>query len=173
MKVKLSLLMFALGVLLILPCCRERLRAPQTDSSVNAYDSEADWNNPDHLIPLNYQQTEGKRIFYDKCVWCHADATPAGPSNRSNLTPTPHLINDGSTLNPLSDEFLQNLITLGGSALGKSAMMPPWGRTLSQEEIRAVIAYIRAVAQPPYQPSAGPKPQYSVKQSSGKEDSTK
>jgi len=36
--------------------------------------------------------------------------------------------------------------------MGKSAMMPPWGRTLSQDEIKAVIAFMRAIAQPPYQP---------------------
>ena len=47
--------------------------------------------------------------------------------------------------------------------MGKSAMMPPWGRTLSQEEIRAVIAYIRAIAQPPYQPSVRPGLRYSAK----------
>jgi hypothetical protein len=31
-------------------------------------------------------------------VWCHADSTPAGPSNRSNVTPNPALFNDGSLL---------------------------------------------------------------------------
>jgi mono/diheme cytochrome c family protein len=72
-------------------------------------------------------------------------------------------MNDGATLNGLSDDFLQNIITLGGSAMGKSAMMPPWGRTLTQEEIRAVISYARAVAQPPYEPPARPAPQYSAK----------
>ncbi|HXU08289.1 MAG TPA: cytochrome c, partial [Blastocatellia bacterium] len=97
------------------------------------------------------------------CVWCHAEATPAGPSNRSNVTPTPPLFNDGETLNPLTDEFLRNTITLGGSAMGKSTMMPPWGQTLSQDEIRSVIAYVRAVAQPPYQPAARPASQYPVK----------
>jgi mono/diheme cytochrome c family protein len=41
-------------------------------------------------------------------------------------------------------------------------MMPPWGQTLSQDEIRAVVTYIRAVAQPPFQPSARPASQYPV-----------
>ncbi|MGB7621192.1 MAG: cytochrome c [Terriglobia bacterium] len=140
---------------------------------LQAYDQERDWNNTDHLIPLNFEQAQGKRIFYEKCVWCHADTTPAGPSNRSNLTPTPALINDGSVLNPMTDEYLKNMITLGGSAMGKSAMMPPWGRTLSQEDIRALIAYIRVVAQPPYQLPARPASQYSVKQTSKEENPTK
>ena len=100
-------------------------------------------------------QTDIRRVDGRKCVPCHADATPAGPSNRSSLAPTPPLINDGASLNPLRDEFLQNVITLGGAAMGKSAMMPPWGRTLSAEEIRAVMAHIRVVAQPPYQAPGG------------------
>ena len=100
-----------------------------------AYDSEADWNDPQHVIPLNYQQAQGKRIFYAQCVWCHADSTPAGPSNRSNLKPMPALMNDGAALNGESDEYLRNIITLGGSALSKSAMMPPYGKMLTQEEI--------------------------------------
>jgi mono/diheme cytochrome c family protein len=79
------------------------------------------------------------------------------------VTPTPALISDGAALNGLSDEYMQNIITLGGSAVGKSAMMPPYGQTLKEDEIRAVIAYARAVAQPPYQPAARTGPKYSVK----------
>ncbi len=143
--------------------CRSKGAAAKADPLLQAYDVEPDWNDPTHLIPLNYQQAQGKRIFYDNCVWCHADSTPAGPSNRSNVTPTPALMNDGATLNVMSDDYLQNIIVLGGSAMGKSAMMPPWGRSLSQADIQALIAYIRAIAQPPYQPSARPAPKYSAK----------
>lgn len=133
------------------------------DPMVRAYDVEPDWNDPQHLIALNYTQAQGKRLFYTYCVWCHADATPAGPSNRSNLSPAPALANDGATLNAMSDELLRNTITLGGSAMGKSAMMPSWGRTLSQKDVQALIAYMRAIAQPPYTPPARPGPQYNVK----------
>jgi mono/diheme cytochrome c family protein len=134
--------------------CSAKPAATAPDPLLNAYDFEPDWNDSQHLIPLNYQQAQGKRIFYADCVWCHADATPAGPSNRANLTPTPALLNDGSKLNPLSDQDLQNIINLGGSAVGKSPTMPPWGRTLAPDEIQDVIAYARAIAQPPYGTSA-------------------
>ena len=133
------------------------------DVLARAYDVEPDWNDSSKLIPLNYTQAQGKRVFYTYCVWCHADATPAGPSNRSNVNPTPALANDGATLNPMSDELLRNTITLGGGAMGKSAMMPPWGRTLSRTEIDAVIAFMRAIAQPPYTPPVRPGPEYNVK----------
>jgi len=148
---------------LALSACHKKTAVVGSDPLLRAYDTEQDWNDPQRTIPLNYQQAQGKRVFYSNCVWCHADATPAGPSNRSNLTPNPPLFNDGTTLNDISDEFMQNIVTLGGSALGKSAMMPPWGQTLTQDEVRAVIAYARVIAQPPYKPPARPGPPYSVK----------
>jgi len=146
-----------------LSACRQKSVAAKTDALAQAYDAEPDWNDATKAIPLNYQQAQGKRLFYADCVWCHADATPAGPSNRSNVTPAPSLMNDGDKLNGLSDEYMENMIALGGAAMGKSAMMPPWGRTLSQEEIRAIIAFARAIAQPPYQAPAHQGPKYSAK----------
>jgi cytochrome c oxidase cbb3-type subunit 3 len=152
MRVRALLPVLLLAILTAATSCRKSEMAAKADPLRNAYDTETDWNDSQRLIPLNYQQAQGKRVFFTNCVWCHADATPAGPSNRSNLTPAPSLMNDGATLNGVSDEFLQNIIVLGGSAMGKSAMMPPWGQTLSQDEIKAVIAFMRAIAQPPYQP---------------------
>jgi mono/diheme cytochrome c family protein len=157
-----------IGVLLLMAVgaatgCRRRGETAKADLLQAAYDTEADWTDAQRVIPLSYQQTQGKRIFYQQCVWCHADATPAGPSNRSNLTPAPPVLNDGATLNAESDEYMQNIVTLGGAAMGKSAMMPPYGRTLSTEEIRSVVAFARAIAQPPYQSAARHGSQYSVK----------
>jgi mono/diheme cytochrome c family protein len=143
--------------------CRESQAEVKPDPLARAYDSEPDVNDPQHVIPLNYQQAQGKRMFYQYCVWCHADATPAGPSNRSNLNPMPPLANDGAVFNSLSEDFMRNIITLGGSAVGKSGLMPSWGKTLSQDDIDAVIAFYRAIAQPPYQAPARPGPKYSVR----------
>lgn len=163
MRARAWLLILLVLSLVTLISCREKPTAAKVDPLLKTYDVEKDWDDPQHLIPLDYQQAQGKRVFYHNCVWCHADTTPAGPSNRSNLMPTPPLANDGETYNALSDQFMQNIITLGGSALGKSAMMPPWGHTLTQDEIKAVSAFIRGIAQPPYHSPARPGPQYSVK----------
>jgi mono/diheme cytochrome c family protein len=161
---KFSLLIILLVAVCLTVCaCHKKSATVASDPLLRAYDTEQDWNDPQHTITLNYLQAQGKRVFYNNCVWCHADTTPAGPSNRGNLTPNPPLMNDWTTLNGVSDEFMQNIITLGGSAMGKSAMMPPWGLTLKPDEIRAVIAFVRAAAQPPYKPPVRPGPQYSVK----------
>jgi len=143
--------------------CKKSVALVNPDTAFGAYDTEPDWNDSTKAVKLGYQEAQGKRVFYQYCVWCHADSSPAGPSNRSNVTPTPPLMNDGEKLNAESDEFMQNIITLGGSALSKSAMMPPYGKTLSPQEIKAVIAYTRAIAQPAYQKPGQPGSQYTTK----------
>jgi cytochrome c oxidase cbb3-type subunit III len=152
-------LLLIIPAFIILSSCQRKTAVSTANPNLNAYDVEQSSTDPQRLIPLNYQQAQGKRVFNNNCVWCHADATQAGPSNRSNLSPTPPLFTDGETFNSLSDDFMRNTITLGGSAMGKSAIMPPWGKTLTQDEIRAVLAYVRAVSQPPYKPSAQPASQ--------------
>ena len=122
-------------------------------ASYGSYGAETDWSNPERIIPLGYDQAQGKRIFYQQCVWCHSDTTPAGPSNRSNVTPTPPLMNDGAVLNGVSAASLERTIAQGGSAVGKSAMMPPYGNALSPDEISDLVAYMRAIAVPEYHSS--------------------
>jgi mono/diheme cytochrome c family protein len=156
MRVRPALWVLILSLSIALPACRKGSHAEKSNPLDRAYDVEMDWNNPQRVIPLDYTQSQGKRLFYSDCVWCHADSTPAGPSNRSNVTPTPVLINNGSVLNPMSDDYLRRMIRLGGSAMGKSAMMPPWGWTLTQKDIGSIIDYMRAIADPPYKAPALP-----------------
>ena len=55
-------------------------------------------------------------------------------------------------MNPLTDDYLFKVIKFGGAAVGKSPMMAPVGGLLSDQQIRNVIAFIRSLAKPPYQP---------------------
>ena len=59
--------------------CRKNSETAKADPLLAAYDTEADWTDAQRIIPLSYQQSQGKRIFYQQCVWCHADATPLAP----------------------------------------------------------------------------------------------
>ena len=166
MKAKLMMVGFLICCVLFalaLSGCKKATAGVAPDVAFGSYDTEPDWNDNTKLIKLGYQESQGKRVFYQYCVWCHADASPAGPSNRSNVTPVPPLMNDGEKLNSESDEYMQNIVTLGGSALGKSAMMPPYGKTLSSEEIKAVIAFTRAIANPAYQKPGRPASEYTAK----------
>jgi len=165
MKVKLLVaapLVCAVLCALALSGCNRSTAPVKPGVAYDAYDTEQNWNDKTKLIKLGYQEAHGKRIFYQYCVWCHAGASPVGPSNRSNMAPMPPLMNDGEKLNGESDEYMQNIITLGGSALGKSSMMPPYGKTLSAAEITDVIAFTRAIAQPIYRKPGRPGLQTSI-----------
>jgi mono/diheme cytochrome c family protein len=103
-------------------------------------------------IALGYEQTLGQAVNENYCIRCHdSESTPERVSNLDNLSPAPHQFTDGAALNRMADADLSNMIAHGGLALGKSPQMPAYGATLKPGEIKAVIAYIRAVADPPYQ----------------------
>jgi mono/diheme cytochrome c family protein len=103
-------------------------------------------------IALGYQQTVGAQLNAQYCVRCHdPESTPQRVSNMDNLSVKPHPFTEGDTLNKMSDADLIAIISHGGPALNKSPQMPPWGYTLSKSDIAALVSYIRAVADPPYQ----------------------
>lgn len=102
-------------------------------------------------VALDYQQVLGAKLNQHYCERCHnSESTPERVSNYDNLDVKPHAFTDGEYLNKMSDDDLTAIITHGGPALNKSPQMPPYGYTLSKSEIQAVLAYVRAVSDPPY-----------------------
>ncbi|HKH99495.1 MAG TPA: cytochrome c [Candidatus Sulfotelmatobacter sp.] len=107
-------------------------------------------------IALGYQQTLGQHLADQYCQRCHnPESSVERVSNYDNLDVKPHPFTEGDTYNAISDADLTAAISHGGPALGKSALMPAWGNTLSKADVQALIAYIRAVSDPPAR-NAGP-----------------
>ena len=104
-------------------------------------------------LALGFEQNQGRQLSEMYCARCHdSESTAERVSNHDNLVAQPHAFNDGAYLNKIGNNDLLSIIAHGGPALGKSAEMPPYGRTLSRADIDSLLAYIRAVADPPYQP---------------------
>ena len=102
-------------------------------------------------IGLGYQEMLGSALNDQYCARCHnQESTPQRVSNYDNLEVKPHSFTEGDTLNKMSDADLTAIIGHGGPALNKSALMPPYGYTLSKSEIEALISYIRMISDPPY-----------------------
>jgi mono/diheme cytochrome c family protein len=102
-------------------------------------------------IALGYQQQVGYQLDDKYCARCHnPESTPERVSNYDNLEVKPHPFTEGDRLNKMSDAELTAIISHGGPALNKSALMPPYGYTLSKTEIEALISYIRLISDPPY-----------------------
>ena len=104
-------------------------------------------------LALGFEQNQGRQLSEMYCARCHdPESSAERVSNHDNLVAQAHAFNDGAFLNKISDADLAAIIQHGGPALGKSAEMPPYGHTLKRAEIDSIAAYIRAVADPPYQP---------------------
>ena len=97
----------------------------------------------------------GAELFGRLCASCHGARGAADTPMAGALVPKPARHNDGNYMNGLSDEHLFQVIKNGGSALGKSPMMAAWGSSLTDAQIRDVIAFIRTLADPPYSPPSG------------------
>jgi hypothetical protein len=137
---------FTTGISLGGSAGRYRVTASTRDSSGKRIDVQIE------ELALGYQQMLGQQLNDRYCARCHnPESTAQRVSNHDNLTANAHPFSDGDTLNKLSDADLTNLIAHGGAALGRAAEMPPWGYTLSKADIAALISYIRAVSDPPYQ----------------------
>jgi hypothetical protein len=103
---------------------------------------------------LGYQQRVGFILAEQYCSRCHdPESSPQRVSNYDNLEVKPHPFTEGNTLNKMSDTDLTSIILHGGPALNRSALMPPYGNTLTAADVKALIAFTRAVSDPPYQPA--------------------
>ncbi len=98
-----------------------------------------------------YPQEVGYEVNQKYCSRCHnPDSSTEQVSNYDNLAVPPHAFSGGDIYNKLSDSDLATIITHGGPAMNRSALMPPYGWTLSKAEIQATISYIRLVSDPPF-----------------------
>ena len=70
-----------------------------------------------------------------------AKSLPAKPADHTN----------GAVMNQLNDKFLTEVITKGGSAVGKSSFMPAWSGALNEKQIRDLVVFIRTLASTPFQ----------------------
>jgi cytochrome c1 len=67
----------------------------------------------------------------------------------TRLNPKPRDHTDGAYMNQLSNEHLSKVIKQGGTAVGKSPIMPPHA-DLSDQQIGDIVTFVRSLASPPY-----------------------
>lgn len=96
-------------------------------------------------------QAEGKKLYVTYCATCHGEGGKGDGSAGLSLPVRPADHTNGAAMNQLSDDFLNNIISKGGGAVGKSTFMPAWGGALNERQIRDIVSYIRSIAVPPKQ----------------------
>lgn len=92
----------------------------------------------------------GAALYTANCATCHgAGGAGDGPAAAA-LVPKPARHDDGVYMNALTNEHLFKVVKEGGPAVGKSALMAPWGGMLTDAQIWDVVAFVRTLAKPPY-----------------------
>jgi mono/diheme cytochrome c family protein len=91
----------------------------------------------------------GKQLYQQRCAPCHGPDGKANTPTAQALNPKPRDHTDGAYMNQLSDELLFRVIKQGGTAVGKSPIMPPQA-DLNDKQVQDVIAFVRSLAVPPY-----------------------
>ena len=83
------------------------------------------------------------------CVQCHGSRGNGRGINDTagglSVSPKNHVY--AEEMSQLSDEELGTAIAEGGDAVQKSGLMPPWGETLSAQEIDDLVSYLRQLCQ--------------------------
>jgi hypothetical protein len=68
-----------------------------------------------------------------------------GPAS-AGLRPKPRPLDDAEWQAAVDDDYLKKVITQGGTAVGLSPLMTPWGHALKGDDLENVVAYIRSLA---------------------------
>ena len=89
---------------------------------------------------------KGEGLFAQNCASCHGPAGRGDGPAAAALNPKPRDLTEKAYMAGLKEQYLMDIIRKGGAAVGKSAMMPPWGAAMKDDEIRDVIAFVRALA---------------------------
>jgi mono/diheme cytochrome c family protein len=86
--------------------------------------------------------THGAALYKRYCRGCHGEDGRGGAH-----TFMPHIGNltKKEYIELVPDGFLFTVIAEGGAAVGKNSYMPAWQGTLSEQDIKDVIAFVRTL----------------------------
>jgi mono/diheme cytochrome c family protein len=97
------------------------------------------------------------RKLYVTCTACQGEKGKGNGMAAQSFPVRPADHTNGVVMNQLSDKFLIEIISKGGSAMGKSSFMPAWGSSFNEKQIRDIVVYLRTIADPPYRPDTSRK----------------
>ncbi|MDQ6967624.1 MAG: c-type cytochrome [Mariprofundaceae bacterium] len=94
------------------------------------------------LMKSDVDQSAAKdyRVY---CMQCHGISGTGSGINSRDMEVPPRNHSDSKYLRTRTDAELFKAIKEGGSSVSKSALMPPWGRVLSDGEIKGLVKHIR------------------------------
>lgn len=99
-----------------------------------------------HLNAAPVAAADAEVVYKFYCAQCHGLAGKGdGPNVTKDFPVSPRNFTDAGEMNKLSNADIKNVILDGGPSVGKSPMMPPWGKTLTDEEVDGLVGYLRVL----------------------------
>ncbi len=89
------------------------------------------------------QREEAEKYYEMTCVTCHGKEGKGDGPGSASLDPKPRNFGDPEWQKSVTDKYLSQIIVYGGSAVGKSATMPP--NPLLKEKPKVVEALVQHV----------------------------
>ena len=90
---------------------------------------------------------EAKTIYDARCALCHGAAGKGDGIAAAGLTPPPRDLTTVEWQSSVTDEHIEAIIKLGGTAVGKSAAMPPNPDLQAKDDVvKALRALVRGFA---------------------------
>jgi len=90
---------------------------------------------------------KGKTLFVHYCAHCHGLSGDGDGFNAEFLDKEPAELSDSKFQAKKTNHQIFRVINMGGAGVRKSHLMPVFGKTLSEAEIWALVAYIRGLAE--------------------------
>lgn len=84
-------------------------------------------------------------LFKELCSVCHGVGGKGDGPSAQGLEPKPADFTNCKAMAKDSDDVLFKIIKGGGQSAGRSTVMPAWGDSLSDEQIRELVKYIRSL----------------------------
>jgi mono/diheme cytochrome c family protein len=94
--------------------------------------------------------TEAKQIFETRCYTCHGMTGMGDGPGSAGLTPKPRNFHDPAWQESVTDDHINKIILYGGSAVGRSPMMPGNPDLIAKSEVvAALVKHVRSLGQKP------------------------
>lgn len=97
----------------------------------------------------SYEERLGREVYEYHCQTCHGETGAGDGFNAFNLDPRPRDLTAPALHAQKSDADFEDAIRRGGIGVGLSPLMPPYGRTLSPDQLHAVVVFVRRLRSQP------------------------
>jgi mono/diheme cytochrome c family protein len=87
---------------------------------------------------------DAEQTFQFYCAQCHGlTGKGDGPNVSEDFPVSPRNFTSAEEMDKLTDADVKNVILDGGPSASKSPMMPPWSKTLTEEQVDALVGHLR------------------------------